>query len=192
MGSDPRSLEGRLEATYAALGDDFVSTARPELLLTFAGIPGDIHSGLTRKSGGREPWYKRGTVMRNERQLSLLSVEELAEIAAALRLDHLPAEWIGANLVVSGVPHFTLLPPRTQLMFPSGATIRIDGDNAPCRQAGRALVRHVPDRPDLEFGFVKAAMDRRGLVGWVEREGVIRPGDTIQIRLWRQRDYPAA
>jgi hypothetical protein len=179
-----RKLTATLVATYAALGKDFVSAAVPELSLTFEGIPGDVHAGLTRRSGGREPWYPRGTVIRNERQVSILSVEELAEIGRGLALEPFRPEWIGANLVLDGVPALTQLPPRTQLMFPSGATIRIDGDNNPCRHAGRAIVRHVPDRPDLEFGFVKAAKGRRGLVGWVEREGVIRPGDPVSIRVW--------
>lgn len=182
--SGERKLSGRLVATYAAFGRDFVSEAVPELSLTFEGIPGDVHSGLTRKTGGREPWYPRGTVIRNERQLSILSVEELSEIGERLGLEPFRPEWIGANLVLEGVPQLTQLPPRTQLMFASGATIRIDGDNSPCRHAGRAIVRHVPDRPDLEFGFVKAAKNRRGLVGWVEREGVIRPGDAVTIRIW--------
>jgi hypothetical protein len=183
--TDPANkLTAVLVATYAAFGKDFVSAAVPELVLTFEGIAGDVHAGLTRKSGGREPWYPRGTVIRNERQLSILSVEELAEIGERLDVAPFRPEWLGANLLLEGVPRLTQLPPRTQLMFPSGATIRIDGDNDPCRQAGRAIVRHVPDRPDLEFGFVKAAKDRRGLVGWVEREGTIQPGDRVSIRVW--------
>jgi hypothetical protein len=49
----------------------------------------------------------------------------------------------------------------------------------------------VPGRPDLEFGFVKAAKYKRGLLGWVEREGPIRPGDPVKIRVWEQALYPA-
>ncbi len=184
MSDKARKLTATLVATYAAFGKDFVSAAVPALELTFEGIPGDVHSGLTRKSGGREPWYPRGTIIRNERQVSILSVEELAEIGERLGLEPFRPEWIGANLVLQGIDGLTRLPPRTQLMFPSGATIRIDGDNNPCRHAGRAIVRHVPERPDLEFGFVKAAEGRRGLVGWVEREGTIQPGDTVAIRIW--------
>ena len=75
-------------------------------------------------------------------------------------------------------------------MFPSGAAIRIDGDNGPCRQSGRAIAEHVPGRPEHEFGFVKAAKHKRGLVGWVEREGAVRPGDPVKIRVWEQALYP--
>ncbi len=186
----PQMLEGRVAGIYAAPPDDFVTHAVERLDLTYAGIPGDRHSGLTRPSGAREPWYPRGTPMRNERQLSILSVEEMAEVAAALGLPSLPAEWIGGNLLVAGVPHLSLLPPRTLLMFPSGAAIRIDGDNGPCRHSGRAIAA-ASARPDAEFAFVKAARGKRGLVGWVEREGAVSLGDSIRIRIWAQALYPA-
>lgn len=184
------TLTGRVEGVFVVESEAVESTPRAELQLTYAGIVGDRHEGLVRPSGAREPWYPRGTKMRNERQLSLLSVEELAEVAATLNLPALPAEWIGGNLAISGIPHFSRLPPRTMVMFPSGATIRIDGDNGPCRKSGVSIVRHHPDRRDVEFAFVKAALNKRGLVGWVEREGVIRPGDEVKARTWRQVVYP--
>lgn len=186
-----RTIEARIEGLYWAPGIDFVSTARNPLPLTYGGIAGDNHFGLLRKSGAREPWYPRGTEMVNERQLSILSSHELDEVAAALDLPKLAPEWIGGNIVLSGIPSLSHLPPRTLLMFESGATVRIDGDNGPCRHAGRAIVRHVPDRPDLEFGFVKAAKHKRGLVGWVEREGELRVGEIVRVRIWEQRIYSA-
>ncbi len=192
MTDEIRSLKlpGTVLGTYAALDGGFVSAPRPEIFLSYAGIPGDSHSGLTRKSGAREPWYKRGTPMRNERQLSIVSTEDLAEIAAALQIDQLLPEWIGANLMLGGIPHLSLLPPRTLLMFESGATLRIDGDNGPCKKSGKAIATAIGDRPDIEFAFVAAARQKRGLVGWVEREGMIRPGDTVTAMTWRQTLYP--
>lgn len=186
------SFTARVEGVFVVETVAVESTPKPEIQLTYAGVVGDRHEGLTRPSGPREPWYARGTKMRNERQLSMLSVEELAEVAATLNLPQLPAEWIGANLVLSGIPDFSKLPPRTLLMFPSGATIRIDGDNGPCRISGRSIMEHHPDRKDVEFAFVKAALGKRGLVGWVEREGAIRLGDEVKVRTWRQAIYAAA
>lgn len=181
-----------IEATVAWLGfapgKDFVTVPAERLDLTYAGIPGDCHAGLTRKSGVREPWYERGTPMRNERQLSILSVEELAEVAAAMDLSSLEGAWIGGNIVLSGVPSLSLLPPRTLLMFPSGATVRIDGDNGPCRSSGRAIAA-ATNRPEAEFSFVKAAKYKRGLLGWVECEGAISLGEPITIRVWEQQLY---
>lgn len=184
------TLNGRVNGTFVVETAAVESTARPELMLTYAGVVGDRHEGLVRPSGAREPWYPRGTPMRNERQISILSVEELAEIAAVLDLPEIPGEWVGANLIVSGIPHLTRLPPRSLLLFPSGATIRIDGDNDPCRKTGRTIAAQFRGRDDIEFGFVKAAMGKRGLVGWVEREGAIRAGDAVKVRTWRQAAYP--
>jgi hypothetical protein len=186
-----RTIDALLDWVGWAPGDDFVSVSADQLDLTYAGIAGDRHAGLVRPSGAREPWYPRGTPMRNERQLSILAAEELAEVAAELSIAGLRPEWIGGNLLLSGVEALSDLPPRSILMFPSGAAIRIDGDNGPCRQSGRSLAQHVEGRPDLELGFVKAAKHRRGLVGWVEREGTIRPGDAVRIRIWEQTLYRA-
>jgi hypothetical protein len=181
-----RTLTARVKGTYVVEGRAVESTPREALHLTYAGITGDRHEGLIRPSGPREPWYPRGTPMRNERQVSILGAEELTEIAATLNIDRLDPAWIGANLCLSGIPELTQLPPRTLLLFPSGATLRIDGDNDPCRKSGAAIMAHVPDRPDLQFAFVKAAKDKRGLVAWVEREGIIRAGDEVKVRTWRQ------
>jgi hypothetical protein len=184
-----QTIAGTVDGVFAALGEDFVSEAVEVLRLTYEGIPGDVHAGLTRKSGAREPWYPRGTPMRNDRQLSILSREELAEVAAALELDELPPQWIGGNLMLSGIGSLSLVPPRSLLTFPSGAAIRVDGDNGPCRASGRAIAARA-ERPALEFAFVKAAMHKRGLVGWVEREGEIRPGDWVKLRIREQAIYP--
>ncbi len=196
-----KKLHGRVAATLKAAGRDFVSRPVDRLELTYAGIVGDFHAGLTRPSGSREPWYERGTEMRNERQLSILSVEELAEIAADMGLTQIEPGWIGANLVLEGMPAMTYLPPRTLLFFPSGATLRIDGANGPCRIAGGSIAEQVgakpvmvdgePDftRTDLALAFKDAARMKRGLVAWVEREGVVRAGEEVNIRVWEQWVY---
>ncbi|MEQ1771428.1 MAG: molybdenum cofactor sulfurase [Devosia sp.] len=186
-----RTIEGKVDGLFAALGDSFISAATDVLTLTYEGIPGDKHAGLTRPSGAREPWYPRGTPMRNERQLSLLSVEELAEVAANLDVPQVLPEWIGGNIVFAGIPQFSRMPPRTLVMFPSGAAVRIDGDNGPCRVSGRSIAKHYPDNPKLEFAFVKAATHKRGLVGWVERQGEVRVGDIARLRIWQQALYTA-
>lgn len=189
MATTAHMIEGRVAGAYAAPDGHVASSAVPQLQLTYEGIPNDRHAGLTRASGPREPWYPRGTPMRNERQVSILSVEEMAEVAASLALAELPAEWIGANLLLEGIPRLSHLPPRSILMFPSGAAIRIDGDNGPCRISGRSIAAQT-GVAQHEFAFVQAAKGRRGLVGWVEREGSVSPGDTVQIRIWSQADYP--
>jgi len=185
-----RKKLGTVAGLYAATGEGFVTARVDRLDLTYEGIPGDAHAGLHRRSGAREPWYERGTEMRNERQLSLLCADELAAVAADLGIGELRAEWIGGNITIAGIPHFSLLPPRTILFFEGGATIRIDGDNGPCRLAGRSIEAQIAGRDDIELAFPKVAKHRRGLVGWVEREGSIRPGEKVTAWIWEQCIYP--
>jgi hypothetical protein len=204
-----RKVEGRVAATLAARGRDFVSLPVDALKLDFDGIEGDFHAGSTRKSGGREPWYERGTLMRNERQLSIVSTEEMAQIASNLGVLAVEAGWIGANLVLEGIPDMTLLPPRTLLVFEGGVTLRVDGFNAPCRLAGGSIARHLGaartggplsgdaggtgkvewNRTDMALAFVQAAWMRRGLVAWVEKPGEIRAGEAVTARIWEQWIY---
>lgn len=188
--SPRKKKSGVVRGLFAALGESFISESVQELELGYEGILGDVHAGYLRKSGGREPWYPRGTEMRNERQLSLLDQDELDAVARDLDIHNLPAETIGGNIVLSGIPHFSLLPPRTQLFFEGGVVLRIDGDNAPCKIAGKALAAHFDGREDLMLGFPKTAQHRRGLVAWVERPGVIKPNETVEARIWEQCIYP--
>ncbi len=177
-------------ALYATTSTDAFQTApKPALTLGFDGIAGDRHGGITRRSGGREPWYPRGTEMRNERQLSIVCSDELAEAAAEMGIPEIRPEWIGANMVLAGIPRLTMLPPRTCLFFAGGVTVRIDGLNVPCRFSGRSIAANHPDREGLDIAFVKAARHRRGLVGWVEKPGVIKAGESVEARLPEQWVY---
>ena len=142
-----------------------------------------------RRATGREPWCRRGTTIRNDRQLSLVSPAELAATAEALGVPEIRPEWIGTNMTVEGIADLTWLPPRTLLFFPGGLTLKIDGDNSPCRASGRVIARHYPGREDIEPGFAKAAKLRRGLVVWVEKPGHVAVGDAIEARLPEQWIY---
>ncbi|WP_235919103.1 MOSC domain-containing protein [Aureimonas psammosilenae] len=184
-----RRLKGRLAGLYHAPSKSFVTEAVDCLDLTFDGIPGDKHSGSTRRSGGREPWYPRGTELRNERQLSILAPDELGKIAEALAVPEIRPEWIGGNMLVEGIADLSWLPPRTLLFFANGAVVKIDGDNAPCRASARSIAKHHPHRRDIEFGFAKAARHRRGLVSWVEKPGRVTVGETFEAHLPQQWLY---
>ncbi len=190
-----RKIQGRVSEVLQAKGKSFVSEPVSSLPLSYGGIAGDFHEGLTRKSGGREPWYKRGTKMRNERQLSILSEEELVEIAKEMGIEKLEAGWIGANLVFEGIPNLSYLPARTLIMFGNGTTLRIDGYNAPCRQAGGSISKHIGEdvedhsRTQTALDFKDASHMKRGLVAWVECEGEIRAGDEFTARIWDQWIY---
>ena len=159
--------------------------ARLELL--FSGIKGDFHAGLTRKSDVRTiKQYPRDTDIRNVRQLTLVSEEELTEIAGLMRIPEMKAEWLGANVVTSGIPDLTMLTPSTRMQFPSGATIVVDMENFPCRQVADVVGQHYPEP---KAGLVASAIHKRGLTAWVEREGVIASGDEIVLWVPQQRLY---
>jgi hypothetical protein len=183
-------VAGKVEGVYRTSSpEDFQTVACERLSLGFEGIAGDRHGGFTRLSGGREPWYPRGTEMCNERQVSILSLEELSLIAARMEIAELKPEWIGGNIALVGIPNLTRVPPRTRLVFEGGAVIRVDGDNAPCRFAGAEIAEHVPDREGLDLLFPQKATRLRGLVGYVEKPGSIAPGEAVTAHIPEQWIY---
>lgn len=173
-------MSPRVEFLGIADGPTFETRSVGSLTLTFEGIPGDRHAGLVAPAGVRQKHVARGTPIRNARQLSIVSVEELARIAQALSLGRLEPQWLGANLMISGLNSLTQLAPSTRLKCSSGAIIVIDGDNDPCTSAGGAVER-ATGVIGVRSAFPKAAMGLRGLVGWVEREGVVSVGDTVTL-----------
>jgi hypothetical protein len=185
-----KTLRGRVAGVFAATTrGDLTSSPVERLAVKLAGVPGDRHYGFTRKSGSREPWYPRGTEIRSGRQVSIVSVEELREVAKRLGLADLPAEWIGANILVEGIPALSYLPPGTRLHFAGTAVLVVEAINAPCRDAGRAIVRNSGGPSELELAFPKKAMGLRGVVASVEREGVIAASSEIHVRIPEQRLY---
>lgn len=186
-----RKISGRVRSLYIASEQDFVTQPVDVLQCDHGGIVGDYHYGMTRKAGGREPWYERGTPIRNDRQVSLVSVEELDKIAAAMGLDAIRPEWIGANIVVEDIPDFTLLPAGTVLFFDGGLTLKLDGLNAPCKIAGTSIAQHIQAGNEVAtaLSFVKAAKFLRGQTGWVERTGIIHSTDKITVRIPEQIYY---
>lgn len=188
-----RKLSGRVDGLFSARGKDFVSAPVDELVLSWDGIAGDMHAGITRKSGAREPWYPRGTEMRNERQLTLLSRAELAEVAAQMGVEAVAPEWIGGNITIDGIEMLSMLPAATLLFFEGGATLKVDFQNGPCRFSGASIARHLGREKDaaLALSFVPAARRRRGLLAWVEKPGTIRNGESVRVQLPEQWIYPA-
>lgn len=188
-----RKLAAKAAALYVAPADHFQTRPVDELLLDFDGIAGDFHAGQTRRSGGREPWYPRGTEMRNERQLSIVAADELAVVAQRMGLAEIRPEWIGANLVIEGVPNLSMLPAGTLLFFKGGVTIKVDAQNGPCRIAGRSISENA-GMADVEAGallFPKVAKRLRGVVAWVEKPGTVMAGEEISVRVPEQWIYSA-
>ena len=155
--------------------------------VSYKGFEGDSHSGITRSSCERVMLqYKKGTEIRNTRQISLISAEDLTTIAKNMGVASLQPEWLGANLVISGIPNFTLLPPSSRLIFSQGTSLVVDMENEPCRYPGDVIEKHYPGYGNL---FVKSAINFRGVTAWVERGGSISEGDSVSLHIPPQRVY---
>jgi hypothetical protein len=181
---------GRVVAVAAASGAAIGSEVLGTLELTHEGIPGDRHAGFLRPADVRVPWFKRGEPIQNERHVSIVSVEDLAVIAANLGVDRVEPEWLGANLAVEGLPDFSFIPRGTRLFFPSGAVLAVTDQNAPCRFAGDEVEKHLSGKDGLGLRFAGAAKRLRGVVAYVDRPGTIRAGEEFKVRvpeqwLWR-------
>ena len=185
----PTSIRGRVEALLVNpdRASGLEKSEVPQVRAGFAGFEGDCHSGLTRPADVRvRRQYAKDTPIRNTRQVTIVSREELDEIAAAMGIPSLKPDWLGANLVISGIPKLTRLPGSTRLIFSSGAALVVDTENAPCRFPAEVIDRHHPGTGPT---FVPCAEHRRGLAGWVEREGTVRVGDTVAVHLPPQWNY---
>lgn len=160
---------------------DLRSAPLQDAMLTWAGIAGEAHGGMTRPSCSRVvSQYPRGTEIRNVRQLSILSAEELAEIAQAIGAERFNPAWVGASMVIEGIPDFTHVPPSSRLQAPSGATLVIDMENRPCHLPAPVISE---DLPEAGKKFKLAAKGKRGVTAWVEREGVVKLGDTLTLHV---------
>lgn len=147
--------------------------------LTLEGVTGDVHFGFTRPADGRDRGIVRGTPVRNWRQWSAVSVEELQKIAKTMGLECLDPCLLSANLTFSGVENFTLLPRGTEIRFEGGAILTVEQENAPCAGPGKEIATLFPGKQPYEF--VKAAQHLRGLVGVVYRAGVVQVGESAEI-----------
>lgn len=179
----PTSYSGKI--TWLGRVIDVGTSLRSEVLqradLNFEGIAGECHGGLTRPACTRvKAQHKKGTEIRNVRQLTILSEEELAVIAQKMGLEKIDPAWMGASMVIEGIPDFSHVPPSSRLQAPSGACLGIDMENRPCIYPGREVEK---DRPGFGPKFKPAAQGRRGVTAWVEREGPIAVGDTVTLHI---------
>ena len=150
------------------------------------GVVGEYHSGVTRASCSRvTSQYPKGTEIANVRQFSVVSAEELAVIADKIGVEAIDPAWIGASMVIEGIPDFTHVPPSSRLQSSTGATLVIDMENRPCIYPAKVI---EDTRPGHGKAFKAAAKNMRGVTAWVERAGVFQVGDTVTLHV---PDQPA-
>lgn len=182
---DVKECLGTLVSVHAGMNEDLSKDALTSATVELDGFVGDRHRGFERVAwpGDKDP---AGTVRRNERQWSGVSVEELAVISEKMDLQEpLTAATLGANVCVEGIPDFSRLPMGTRLHFPSGAVLVVEEGNPPCSDMGAQITaKHTTRSGGRAAGhlFASRAFGLRGVVGVVDVPGVINAGDEIVVR----------
>lgn len=159
-----------------------VSDPKTEMPLSFAGYDAEDHAGLTRPSCSRVlAQYPRGTQIRNTRQLSIMSREDMDAIAADLGLGTLAPQLLGTSVLIEGIPDWTHVPPSSRLVAENGGPgIIVDMENRPCKYPGDYIEQA---HPGAGQAFKAAAKGRRGVTASVEREGTLRVGDVLRLHI---------
>ncbi len=134
----------------------FVTNKIAETELDYGGIAGDLHFGLTKSAGAREPMYPRGTTIFNRRQITIVSVEECATIAEKLRIDFVLPEWLGANIALGGFPNLTQLREGSRILFPSGAGLLCEGENLPASSPEKSFNKIILTSPNCQIALLKS------------------------------------
>ncbi|MEM6682068.1 MAG: MOSC domain-containing protein [Pseudomonadota bacterium] len=182
------TFTGRIEALCIGQEGTLGKEAVAALMFVTDGIEADRHAGFTRDTWDKGDKQPPGIIRRNERQWSAVSSEELEQISQDMRLtERLTAADVGANLEISGVPHFSCLTKGSLLALEDGGTLVVEEYNPPCQEMGERLAARYAraDGKPLKAGdFLRAAKRSRGVVGVVDVAGDARVGDPVTITLY--------
>lgn len=144
-------------------------------LVTGLGVEGDAHQGVTVKHRSR---VARDPSQPNLRQVHLIHAELHEELRAAGFT--VTAGDLGENVTTSGVD-LLALPTGTRLRLGKTAVVEVTGLRNPCLQLDlfqAGLMKAVLDR-DEDGNLVR----KSGIMSIVLTDGVVRPGDRIQVAL---------
>lgn len=182
MPSLKRRPAGRVAGLFASAKASAVKYPVDSLVLNFAGVVGDGHGGAVRPAGVRERAFKRGHQIANMRQVSVVSHEELAHIAAGLHIDAIDPGWLAANVALEGGGAITQFPAGSIIRFlPSQASLYVTGVNTPCTFAAKLIAKAGGYAPEQLKDFVRLATGRRGLVAIVYAQGSVSVGDQVEV-----------
>lgn len=202
MIKDAFDLQGTVEAVLIGSHPSSMISKEVEKIKVARGygIKGDNHAGV-RLIDSRETkllsfGLLKGMEIANHREFSAVSLEEITQISQTMGLPKpISHGYLGENLVLSGIPKLTELPCGTLLFFcKDSKTIRtavliVFGENLPCRLPGDMIQKYASDIPNLSSLFPKAAMGKRGVIGSIYCSGHIHKGDTVILKIPKQRIY---
>ena len=181
---------GTLLSVHIGEEDELAKVAQSTVQAELDGFVGDRHKGFSRIAYEGDTELE-GTVRRNNRQWTGVSVEELATISTRMDLQEpLTAATLGANICVAGIPDFSQLAKGDRLIFPSGATLLVEDYNPPCSDMSEKIAKlHTTNsgEPIRRMDFCKHAKRIRGLVGSIDVPGAINAGDEVVVERYRHR-----
>jgi MOSC domain-containing protein YiiM len=144
-------------------------------LLAGLGVEGDVHAGITVKHRSR---VARDATQPNLRQVHLIHEELFTEVGHE-GFTVTPGA-LGENITTSGIDLLSL-PVGTLLHIGDEAIVEVTGVRNPCAQIDNfqdGLLKMVVGR-DQAGNIVRKA----GIMSVVHVGGVVRPGDTITVKL---------
>ncbi|QWB22376.1 MULTISPECIES: MOSC domain-containing protein [Streptomyces] len=151
-------------------------------LLAGLGVEGDIHAGVTVKHRSR---IAQDPTQPNLRQVHLIHEELFAEVADA-GFEVAPGA-LGENITTRGIDLLGL-PAGTLLHIGEAAVVEVTGLRNPCIQIDAfqdGLLKQVVGRDEAGRIVRKA-----GIMSVVREGGVVRPGDTVEVRLPEEPHRP--
>tara|TARA_B100001059_G_C17709939_1_gene514889 strand:+ start:176 stop:763 length:588 start_codon:yes stop_codon:yes gene_type:complete len=185
-------LKGKVVSVHTGGAEKFNKPEQSSIMVEIEGIVGDRHSSFKRAAWALTDKQPEGTIRRNERLWSAISIEELMQISEDMDLiEPLTAGAIGANFCFEGIPELSKLPRGTTFRFPSGAELQVENFNPPCLPMGKKLAESLRTKSGKKVedtDFSKASKLSRGLVGVVEVAGEVRSGDIVDIMVY---EHPA-
>ena len=187
MSNFSKEITGTVASLHISNNSDISNESTENIQVEFDGIVTDKHRSYMRGAYEGES-VPEGTVRRNDRQWSAVSLEELTKIQESMELEKtLTATTLPAHLCFKGIPNFSQLPKGSQLCFPSGAILMVEDYNPPCSYMSEKIAQThttTSGQPPKRLAFVKAAKRLRGLVGVVDVVGVINAGDEVIVKVF--------
>ena len=187
MSEYSKTFDAKLVSVHVGKTVEFIKESIGTAQIELDGFVGDKHRSHMRGIYEGEA-YPPGTIRRNNRQWSAVSIEELKIISQTMELaEDLTARILGANLCFNDIPELSQLPKGSKLTFPSGATLIVEEYNPPCHDMSEEISKtrktKSGDYPG-KLDFLKAAKKLRGLVGIVDVAGEINEGDIVKVQVF--------
>ena len=187
-----KTINGYVHSVYTDSDGNMGKLETDYIDIELDGIVDDSHRGYTRETwaGDKQP---KGTIRRNERQWSAVSVEELKSISDEMDLTaQIDAGVLGSNICLEGIPKLSSLPKGTILKFASGVELMVEEYNPPCSDMGQkisSLYTKNSDEKVSNTAFSKASKISRGIVGTIETRGRISKGDHVVVSVYEHPSW---